>query len=240
MRWNAGPIRRVTRHEAVLDAAGATLLDIEAGAGWLIIEGKDDLAEVRIVGTACASRRSLLDAVKLETERRGDRLIVVAGVDYWRHMFSWHRTARLDLTLEVPSDLALRIEDGSGRVEIVGVASIALRDGSGEIRLEQVAGDVRVRDGSGSLSILEIEGGLTIVSDGSGEIDIAAVRGDVEIGSDGSGGITIRDVTGHVLIGRDGSGSIRIAGIGGDVTVRHDGSGSIRVKDVKGKIDVPN
>jgi hypothetical protein len=241
--------------EESLDASGATELEVEARAGFLRIEGSQGLDEVRIDGRACASKDSLLDGIELIARREGSRLIVRVEID---DNWSWgNQYARLDLTLEVPASLALTVDDSSGEVDILGVASIDLsdssgsidiadvagdvriRDSSGEIELSRVGGSVRLRDSSGGIDIRNVSRNVEIEEDGSGEIYIAGVEGDVEIGSDGSGGISIRDVTGHVTIGSDGSGSIRVTSVGGDFTVHDDGSGSISVDGVKGRVRTP-
>jgi hypothetical protein len=241
--------------EESLDASGATELEVEARAGFLRIEGSDSLSEVRIDGRACASKDSLLDDIELVTRRQGDRLIVRVEID---NSWGWgNNYARLDLTLEVPASLALSVDDSSGEAEIIGVASIDMRDSSGSIDISEVAGDVRIRDSSGEIEVSGVGGSVRlrdssggidirdisrnveIEEDGSGEIYIAGVEGDVEVGSDGSGGISIREVTGHVTIGSDGSGSIRVTSVGGDFTVRDDGSGSISIDGVKGRVRTP-
>lgn len=240
--------------DATLAVDGAELLEIVAEAGSLRIDGSDGAREVRVEGRACASSERLLDEIELTTRRDGDRLVVIGKTDH--DQSGWRSYARLDLVVEVPSDLALEVEDGSGETRVRNVASLDLVDGSGEIDIADVAGDVRIDDGSGELNLQRVGGDVEIddgsgslwlrdvgsvssLVDGSGEIEIDGVRGDVRIRDDGSGGIVVRDVTGSVVIGSDGSGSIRVASIGGDFTVRSDGSGSISFDDVEGKVSTP-
>ena len=237
-----------------LDAAGASRLDLDAAAGFLIIEGERGASQVTIEGRACASRESMLDDIELAADRRGDRIVV--EVDIPELNFSWRGYARLDLTVTVPADLALRVRDGSGETRISNVASLDLEDGSGEIEVSDVFGDVSVHDGSGEIELRDITGmvtlsdgsgeidvrnagGVHIEEDGSGEIEISHVQGDVEIDSDGSGGITIRDVTGTVVVGSDGSGSIWVSQVSGGFELRSDGSGSVHLDDVAGTVKMP-
>lgn len=220
-----------------LDASDAAGLDIDAEAGFLVIEGIDSTTTVQVEATACASDERLLDDIRLESGRRGDRLWI--DVDIPDRLFGWHSTARLDLTVHVPARLALDVRDGSGSIDIRHVGTLELEDGSGEIDVTDVDGRVLLRDGSGSITLRNIRGEVRIDSDGSGEIDIADVDGDVEIGDDGSGGIDVRDVTGAVRIGSDGSGSIWIARVGRGFVLESDGSGSVHVEDVHGVIETP-
>lgn len=238
-----------------LDAAGATLLEVDAEAGFLVIEGERGRTRVVVEGVACASSEGMLKDIALDGGRRGDRLHVEAIIPDFD--FSWRGYARLDLTVRVPDDLALRVRDGSGEIEIYRVASVELRDGSGAIDISEVYGDVGITDGSGEIEVRDVDGlvrvsdgsggvvisgaggGVHVEEDGSGELRITAVRGDVEIEEDGSGGITIRDVTGTVRVGSDGSGSIWVAQVSGGFELGSDGSGSVHVEDVSGTVKMP-
>lgn len=234
--------------QAALDATGAREVVVEAGAGSLAVRGGDG-AELQARGTACASREGLLDQILLETERRGDTLHVRT-----RFPRNVRGTARLDLEIDLPRDLHVRVDDGSGSVVVRNVASLDLEDGSGSLEVTEVAGDVTIDDGSGSIDLRDVRGAVAIddgsgsidvlgvggsmeVDDGSGGIELRGVGGDVRI-TDGSGSIVTRDVDGNVTVTEDGSGGIVVSGVGGSVLVGSDGSGSIRVEEVRGDFTV--
>lgn len=238
-----------------LDADGAGSLEIVARAGALVVEGSDTSTTVSVDATACASSEPLLERIRLDSGRRGDRLWIEA--DLPESYVGWRGSSRLDLVVTVPSRLDLRIGDGSGPIDVRRVGRLDIEDGSGEIEIADVdgplhledgsggidirgvGGDVVLWDGSGSVRLRDVEGDVRIPEDGSGEIEIAEVRGGVEIGDDGSGGIRIRDVTGTVEIGADGSGSISITRVGGDFLLGRDGSGSVHVEEVAGVVEIP-
>lgn len=217
---------------AALDVDGARRVVVDAGAGSLQVRGVDGAARVVAEGTACASRESLLDDVQLTVERRGDAVVVTT-------VFPQHfsGTARLDLEVELPSSLPVRIDDGSGELSVRQVAALDLEDGSGEIDVDGVAGDVSIDDGSGDMTVRDV-GGSVYVDDGSGEIRISDVDRDVVIGDDGSGDMTITGVGGNVTVEDDGSGSIEVRDVRGDFELRHDGSGDVDV-DVDGRVRLP-
>jgi hypothetical protein len=219
-----------------IELDGATRARIEATAGFLHIRGQKGLDRVEVRGTACAERRSDLEIVHLTVDRRGDEIRILAKID---DHGSWHNGPWLDLTIAVPGDLALEVRDGSGEIEAFDIGSIDLEDGSGEVVLERVHGDVRIEDGSGALDVRDVDGMVLVANDGSGEITIRGARRDVEIRRDGSGGIDISDVDGNVWIGSDGSGSIRAAHVAGDFLVRNDGSGGISFAAIGGRVEVP-
>ncbi len=223
-----------TREDSV-DAAGVESVEIDAGAGYLRVIGENGAAQIRARGEACASSEALLEEIRLEVDRSGDRLRIVARMpeSSWRS-----HTARLDLTIELPSSVAVDIDDGSGSIEVRNVASLEIDDGSGSIEVEDVAGDVEIEDGSGEIEIAGV-GGQVRIEDGSGEIELRRV-GSVLIDEDGSGEIDIEEVEGAVMVRSDGSGSINVRDVGGDFTVRRDGSGGIRHTAVAGMVDVPD
>lgn len=211
---------------ATIEAEGATRVVIDAGAGSLEVRGVAGSTELRARGTACASRESVLEAIELAADRRGDTLRLET-----RFPRNLRGAARLDLEVEVPAGLEVLIDDGSGSIVVRGVETLSVKDGSGPIEVSDVRGGVRIDDGSGDITLLGI-GGDVAIDDGSGPIDLRGIGGSVRI-DDGSGGIDVRDVDGDVRV-EDGSGSIRIAGVGGSVIVEEDGSGDIRVEDVRG------
>jgi hypothetical protein len=223
--------------DAVVDARGATLVRVDAGAGSLRIEGRPGLREVRIRGVARASDRKYLDAMRLVADRSGSEVRVAVEIPEVRVMFG--RVQRvLDLVIEVPEGMAMEVDDSSGDAEIRRVGDLRVDDSSGELTIEDVRGDLDVTDSSGNVSIAQVAGGVR-VSDSSGELTIVGVRRSVVVDEDSSGEIYVRDVRGDVLVREDGSGGIRVDGIGGNLTVRDAGSGGVRVGRVAGTVKLP-
>lgn len=207
--------------ELKLGASGLDFLRIDAGGGFLKIvgeEGRDSIlvsAEIILEGKNERQAQDFIRKnVRLELSRQGEGAVLISQIKS-KFGFSW-RTQVIDLTVYIPSRLALDIDDGSGEMFISRVkAKIRVDDGSGEIKIEHVRGDVSVDDGSGSIEIEDVQGNVSI--------------------DDGSGTISVRNVTQNVEIS-DGSGTIKVDSIGGDVIVKDDGSGSIRIQDVKGRV----
>lgn len=218
-------------------SVGVSSVRIDASSGSLdVIGGRG--ATIKASGTACVSDRAYLGETRLALRKEGNTLVIEARTAEARGGWFGSSYASLPFVVELPSNLPVDIEDGSGPLTVRGVSSVSIRDGSGPIDVSDVAGDLRIRDGSGSIFLERIGGTIRIV-DGSGSIDVKGVGLDVIVESDGSGAIDIRDVTRNVMIEDDGSGSIDVRNIGGDFTVLDDGSGGISVKDVKGRVSLP-
>lgn len=222
---------------ADVDAAGAKLLELDAGSGSLRVEGKAGLTSVRIRGRACASDKDLLDDVKLEARRSGGSVVVKSNIRDQDYNNNWHRNeyARLDVVLEVPAGMDANIDDGSGDLELSGLGDVDLDDGSGGIIANNL-GSIHIDDGSGEIDLNDIRGRVDI-NDGSGEITLRNIAGAIDI-DDGSGEIEVRVAKSNVRIS-DSSGGISVDDVAGDFVVSNDGSGDIEYDNVRGRVDVP-
>jgi DUF4097 and DUF4098 domain-containing protein YvlB len=223
---------------AVVDAAGAKGIEVEAAAGSLRVEGKPGLRQVQVTGTARSSSQQLLNRIKLIAERRGDVVFIKADIPDNDDDFNGDYSAALDLVIEVPQGINADVTDGSGEAKIINVGSLDATDGSGSFSVTGAAGSVRIKDGSGDLRIENV-GGDVRVNDGSGEIEVRNVSGSFIVESDGSGGISATDVKGSVIVQSDGSGSIEVNRVGKDFRVESKGGGSVEYADVSGLVDIP-
>jgi hypothetical protein len=213
--------------------AGVTKIVIVGAAGTLKVEGQAGVGEVRATGSACASSDSLLRDITLTATRTGSELRIEAETPDNLFMES----ATLDFSVVVPNNVPLRVEDGSGSLQITGTAAVDVTDGSGELTVKNVNGNVMIHDGSGSIDVADVSGDVR-VTDGSGSIDILRAGG-VLIDADGSGSVDISTIKHNVEIGSKGSGSVNVADVGGDFRVSRKGSGHIDYERVAGKVAVP-
>lgn len=225
---------------ALVDAAGARSVEVEAAAGTLRVEGKAGLRQVQVTGTARASSQQFLNQIKLIAERRGDVVFIKADIPDHGSDFGFrdNYSGALDLVIQVPQGMNADVSDGSGDAKVLNVGSLDATDGSGDFSVDGAAGSVRITDGSGSLTIENV-GGDVKVSDGSGDIEVRNVTGSFTVETDGSGGIFATDVRGSVVVENDGSGEIEVNKVGRDFRVESKGSGSIDYSAVSGQVDVP-
>ncbi len=216
-------------------AAGVSRVSIIARAGSLRVTGRAG-GDVVASGTACASDRDFLNEIKLEARRDGSELVIEALIPERLSLFNWSE-GRLDFEVAVPANVPISVRDGSGPATISGVADVDVKDGSGELEIRNVRGNVKVHDGSGEMEIFDV-GGEVEITDGSGEIRVERA-GSVHVSEDGSGSIDIRNVQRDVRIDEDGSGSIDVADVRGNFTVDRDGSGGIDYARVAGRVSIP-
>jgi hypothetical protein len=207
--------------DLTLDAEGVDTVEIDAGAGSLEVEGSADAAAISVTaiitvpGKNEEKAREIIESdMVLTLERAGDKAVLNAYFesDGWH----WGDSPGIRLEVEVPRRLGLRIDDGSGSIEVRDVSGdIEIDDGSGSLKMVNVGGDIRIEDGSGSVTV-ENAGGNVSINDGSGSIMVSEVVGSVVI-DDGSGSINVSDVDQDLIIEDDGSGSLSFARISGRV-----------------------
>ncbi len=224
----------VAWREGSVDGAGLTEVEVMALGGSLTVRGGES-ASVEASGEACGSSQKLVDEIELRVTRDG----TVAKVEVW--MPEWKSigpsTRRLDLEVKVPKGVDLKVDDGSGSLEIAGVGSVRLKDGSGNALIQDISGDLQIDDGSGNLRLERISGTVRL-NDGSGGIVMRGIGGDVIIEEDGSGGIEIAGVEGSVHVMDDGSGGIVVSDVTGDLRVDDDGSGGVSYERIGGRVEV--
>ncbi len=213
-----------TDHEEVrdlsLDADGIGELDIRAGAGSLDVTGVAGQDNILVKATIVVddadedeAARIIAKRMELSLEERDGKAILKSDFD--GGFMGAGTNARIDLEVTVPAGLPLKIDDGSGSIDVRDVAS-----------------DVRIDDGSGSIDVENVAN--LKIDDGSGSIDVERVAGDVYV-EDGSGSISVRHVSGSVTID-DGSGSIKVSDVEEDLIIVDDGSGGLKFSDVRGTV----
>jgi len=199
------------------------------------VEGSNRIkvtAAIKISGITQNKLQEFLDRhVLLSLENRNRKAILQSE---FKNEPLLKADAKIDLTVEVPKSLGVKIDDGSGSIFVTGLAAnLKIADGSGSIEIRMTAGPVSISDGSGQIELTDITGNIE-VKDGSGEINIGRVRGNVRI-VDGSGRMTIKDIDGSLTV-TDDSGSIEISDVTQNVFIQDAGSGILDIEGVKGKV----
>jgi len=230
-----GNSRILGTDETVLGAdeiAGLTAIRVASGSGALAILGDPAATEIRIVAVyrgvaaddeAAAALRARLGV----TVTRGDGTLDVATLSV--------AAGSVDLTLFIPSAVDLDVSDGSDDLDVLFIdGDVRIDDGSGDVRVANVGGNLDLVDGSDEILVKNVTGAVTLV-DGSGNVSIEDAGGTITV-EDGSGDVGIDGAGADVFV-IDGSDDIDVANVTGDVTIT-DGSGDIVVRRVGGNLDV--
>lgn len=158
-----------------ISATGLTALLVDAEAGDLRVVGRAGSNTVRVRAHACSSDFSTTDDLDFQLFRSNGAAHVTAYLPA-------RDNARMDLTIEVPSDFDVEIYDTSGRIEIEDVFSLWIDDESGDIEAETIESDVIIdEDGSGDIDVNDVGGDFIVRYDASGRINHRNVRGRIQL-----------------------------------------------------------
>lgn len=191
-------------------------------------------------GRACASTQEMADNLVVEQSKEGSTLVVELKD---KRQGGWHMSwgssySYLKVQANVPGNLPIEVNVGSGDAHVSNVASLESSAGSGDLIVDNVRGTVKANVGSGDVKLSQT-GPVDVGSVGSGDLTVRGATGGVQIGTVGSGDAKLSDITGDVSVGTIGSGDLDVDGVKGNLTVRTTGSGDVDQKGVTGKVDIP-
>ena len=222
-----------------LDLAGVREVQVDLHSYTMHLTGSDSVKGGTVTGRACASDPKLLDDLVVSQRREGDRLIVEAGTrSHLTISFFGHTYTDLQLNVQLPTQVPVVLNLGSGDAWVTGLQRLSAQVGSGDLHVSKIAGPFASSVGSGDVDVNDV-GSLDLGSVGSGDVKVDGVRGDARVGSVGSGDVTIRQVSGSVRADTLGSGDLRVHDVRGDFSVGAKGSGDVSHSGVQGKVSVP-
>ena len=130
----------------------------------------------------------------------------------------------IDYRIAVPEGTEATVKSGSGDVRVQGVAGpLVLRTGSGDVEVEGIRQGVKIQVGSGDVRAKGVGEKLRVTT-GSGDVLAEEIGGEVEIRT-GSGTAKACRVAGALTV-HSGSGDLTLAEVGGGVEAAA-GSGDI-------------
>ncbi len=236
----ADECRFQTPRNAALDLAGVHTLVIELGQHNLRLSGTP-AATAQLHGRACASSEDRLASLQVRQRRDGDRLILSAAnsSSSWNiSLFGASSYAYMDLQVDVPENLAVELDVGSGDAHVANVGQLSASVGSGDLQVNGVRNRFDAQVHSGDIKADDV-GETHVASIGSGDFTVNSVRGDIWIGSIGSGDADLRAIGGNVDVKSIGSGDLRVNGVAHDLHVARVGSGDVQHSSVAGRVDIP-
>jgi hypothetical protein len=222
-----------------LDLAGVKAVQIEVHSQDLHLLGSDTATVLSLDGRACASDKSALGSLQVTQRRDGDQLLLDIGGDS-HSTFSLFGSsyASLDVHVQLPANLPVTVNVGSGDADVRGVQQLQSQVGSGDLQVRTIANKFGASVGSGDIDATDI-GSLALGSVGSGDFKGENIKGDASIGSIGSGDVVLRKIGGSVHADTLGSGDLTVSDVGGDFSLGAKGSGDVSHAGVTGKVSVP-
>ena len=110
-----------------LSAEGIKRLEIDCGAGFLIVSGQEGLKSINAEAEIILEGRSedkaqkfIQERVRLSLERQGEKAILISQMKERFSAFSF-RKKLINLTVYVPIDIDLEVDDGSGRMKVESI-----------------------------------------------------------------------------------------------------------------------
>ncbi|TCC20751.1 DUF4097 family beta strand repeat-containing protein [Kribbella speibonae] len=139
--------------------------------------------------------------------KHGDAYSVKDGVLKLDGDCGWQCTADFEVT--VPRGTKVTGDNGSGDLEITGVAGIDAKSNSGKVELREVKGDVNLDVTSGDVSVQDL----------TGKLDVKANSGDIEARDLRGGAVTVETTSGDIELDVSEANDIRAKGTSGDIEI---------------------
>jgi hypothetical protein len=139
--------------------------------------------------------------------KHGDAYSVKDGVLKLDGDCGWGCSADFEVT--VPRGTKVTGENGSGDLELTGVAGVDAKSRSGKIELREIDGDVNLDVTSGDVS----------VSDLTGKLDVKANSGDIEASGLKGGPVNVETSSGDMELQLAETNDVRAKGTSGDIEI---------------------
>ncbi|TDO67645.1 putative adhesin [Kribbella sp. VKM Ac-2571] len=172
-----------------------TTVQLAAGHADITINVSDD------------DRASVREKRKFWFWKHGDAYSVNDGVLKLDGDCGWQCTADFEVT--VPRGTKVTGENGSGDLEIKGVAGVDAKSNSGKIELREVKGDVDLDVTSGDVSVHDL----------TGKLDVKANSGDIEAKDLSGGAVNVETTSGDIELDLSEANDIRAKGTSGDIKI---------------------
>jgi Putative adhesin len=196
------------------EAAGITEVRFEGGSGNLTVR-RDEGRQIQI------HRKVRYTGEKPgATDRRDGSALVVST--------RCGSNCSVDYTITVPAGMNVNGHNGSGDVNLTGVAAVALDVGSGNVTIHDASGPVATRTGSGDIELADVTGNVT-ANTGSGNMKLTRITGEV-IAATSSGDVNGSELNGTKTSARTGSGNVTLTLGKPQGVFAETSSGDIRLK----------
>ncbi len=172
-----------------------TTVQLAAGHADITINVSDD------------DKASVREKRKFWFWKHGDAYSVQDGVLKLDGDCGWQCTADFEVT--VPRGTKVTGQNGSGDIEITGVAGVDAKSNSGKVELREVKGDINLDVTSGDVSVQDL----------TGKLDVKANSGDIEAKDLSGGAVNVETTSGDIELDLSEANDILAKGTSGDIEI---------------------
>lgn len=188
--------------DRIANARHVKTLSIQCGNGTLKIEGAERPSlDVKAWVYAWAESASEAERINREVSVQ----LLSSETDNPSIVVSDPRTAHngqryeVNLTIQLPRHVRVKVVDGAGNVEISGLThGVELDNESGSVEIWDIGGGIELTNRGDTTSIENARGKLGIV-DSNSDLTISQVQGEVNV-KDRGGKLSVQHVTGQVIV----------------------------------------
>jgi DUF4097 and DUF4098 domain-containing protein YvlB len=206
--------------QTVRTVSAGTRVEVQNAFGFVHVRagqpGQVTVALAKVVYQPTEERaREFAQQVKVTAEESATTLRIVTNREDVRRG-AYDVGFETHLTVEVPPDTAVGVQNEHGEVVIEDVARADADSGFDSLRVERVAGDAVLKSRHGDVVVSAVRGSLKLHSR-HGSVEVKDVGGRAEVDSE-HGDVTVAD-TGALTV-QVGQGQLRVDRVRGDLEVR--------------------
>ncbi|MEU8222230.1 DUF4097 family beta strand repeat-containing protein [Kribbella sp. NPDC048915] len=191
-----------------------TTVELAAGSSDITVKVSDD------------DRTTVQEKRKFWFFKRGDAYSVQDGVLKLDGDCGWQCTADFEVT--VPRGTKVTGENGSGDLELVGVAGVDAKSRSGEVELREIDGDVKLDVTSGDITVQSLFGKLELKAN-SGDIEATGLKG---------GPVNVETTSGDIEVELAEANDVTVKGTSGDIEITAPASDyQVRTESKHGEVE---
>ena len=233
--WSRAKYEKVSNHQAPLSTGGT--LDVATDSGSIRITG-DEITECRIEATIVAhapteeEAQELAEQVQIRLDTADDTLKVRADKPHLTN----NRSIAVSYVITAPRQVNVLCESDYGSLGVTDLAgTVKGRTSSGSVTAEKIEGPVDLNTSYGSISCEDLAGPTILLHSSSGSISVTGLKGSAKIET-AYGSVSCEDASGESLDLRTSSGQISLTNVSFPECLAETDYGAIGCDTLTGKM----
>jgi hypothetical protein len=216
--------------DRTLTITGPVNLDVQTGSGNITVRGGEAgrveiHAKIHARNGFLSNQDAQIKSIEQNPpiQQSGNSIVIGRVED---HELFQHISISYEIV--TPKDTKLHSTSGSGDEKIEAIAGpVEATSGSGGLRVHDIGGEVRAHTGSGDVEVNNVQGGAHVTT-GSGELHATGIAGPITA-TTGSGSVRVEQTAAGDVDVSTGSGEVTLDHVKGGARVRT-GSGGIHAE----------